>query len=122
MEARSIACLHALGRAALGAGLVAAPGLFAGVWVGSAADKRDGQALAIGLGARDVALALGALPAIRAGRGTRPWLRAGMVADAGDLLATLRARDALPPLAVPAISAMAAGSVLLGAWLQAELD
>jgi hypothetical protein len=45
-----------------------------------------------------------------------------MVADLADLVATLRTRDHLPPLATPPVVAMAGGSVLLGAWLQAALD
>jgi hypothetical protein len=122
MNARSVARLHALGRAALGGGLVVAPGLVGGGWVGSAADKRPGQALAIGLGARDVAIALGALRAIGSGRDARPWLLAGIVGDAADLVATLRARDQLPPLTAPAVTALAGGSVLLGAWLRSALD
>src|SRR5688572_29441620 len=113
MDARSLARLQSLGRLGFGAGLALAPGTFAGAWVGGAADRPDGQTLAIGLGARDVALALGALRALSSGRGARAWLRAGMVADAADLAATLRARDELPPLAVPAVAALAGGSLLL---------
>ena len=123
MTARTLARLQAAGRAALGAGLAAAPGLVGGAWVGAPADRRPGQALAIGLGARDVALALGTLHALSAPRGgARPWLRAGIAADLGDLVATLRARDELSPLAVPVVAAVAGGSVLLGAYLQAALD
>jgi hypothetical protein len=122
MDARSIARLHALGRAVVGGGLVVAPGLVGGGWVGSPADMRPGQALAIGLGARDVAIALGALGTVGSGRRARPWLLAGMLADLGDLVGTLKARDDLPPLAAPAVSAIAGGSVLLGAWLLAALD
>ena len=122
MDARSIARLQALGRLALGAGLVVVPGAVAGGWVGGVADRREGQALAVGLGARDVALALGALRALRAGHGAGAWLRAGMLADAADLVATLRARDSLPPLAVPAVVALAGGSLVLGAWLQFAAD
>jgi len=122
MTARTLARLQALGRAAIGGGLVLAPGAVAGAWVGGVADRRDGQALAIGLGARDAAIALGTLHALRGRRGAVPWLRAGIAADAADLAATLRARDRLPPLAVPAVVAIAGGSVLLGAYLQAALD
>jgi hypothetical protein len=122
MDARAIARLQSLGRLAIGAGLIAAPGAVAGGWVGGVADKREGQALAIAVGARDVALALGALRAIGAGHGAGGWLRGAMLADAADLVATLRARDALPPLAVPAVAALAGGSVVLGAWLQAVVD
>ena len=122
MTARTLARLQATARVALGAGMTVAPGLIAGGWVGAAADRRPGQALAIGLGARDVALALGTLRALSRRRGARPWLQAGIAADLADLAATLRARDELPPLAVPAVAAMAGGSVLLGAYLQAALD
>jgi hypothetical protein len=122
MTARSLARLQALGRVALGTGLTIAPGLVAGGWVGGVADHREAQALAIGLGARDVALGAGTLSALRGGRGAGSWLRAGIVADAADLAATIRARDSLPPLAFPAVVAMAGGSVLLGAYLQAALD
>jgi hypothetical protein len=122
MDARSLARLQALGRLALGAGLVATPGVVAGGWVGGVADKREGQTLAIGLGARDVGLAAGALRALAAGHGAGGWVRAGMLADAADLVATLRARDSLPALAVPAVVALAGGSLVLGAWLQSAVD
>jgi hypothetical protein len=122
MDARSIARLQSLGRLGLGAGLMVVPGVVGGGWVGGVADKRDGQALAIGLGARDVALALGAMRALGSGHGAGAWVRAGMLADAADLVATLRARDSLPALAVPAVAAIAGGSLLLGAWLQYAVD
>ena len=122
MDARSIARLQSLGRLVVGAGLIGVPGSLAGGWVGGVADKREGQTLAIAVGARDVALALGALSALRAGKGAGPWVRAGMLADAADLVATLRARDSLPPPAVPAVVVLAGGSLLLGAWLQSAAD
>ena len=122
MTARSLARLQAAGRLVAGAGLTFAPGVVAASWVGKTADTRDGQLLAIGLGARDVAIAAGTLHALRSRRGARAWLRAGVAADAADLAATLRARDAIPPLALPAVVAIAGGSVLLGAYLQSALD
>lgn len=122
MTARTLAGLQAAGRLVLGSGLVTAPSSVAGAWVGPVADRPGGRVLAIGLGGRDVAIALGTVAALRNGHGARPWLRAGMLADAADLVATLRGRDALSPLAVPAVAAIAGGSVLLGAWLQRELD
>src|SRR5215212_9994598 len=117
MDARSLVRLQALGRLGFGAGMALAPGVVAGGWVGGVADRRDGQALAVGLGARDVAIALGTLGALRSRRGAGAWVRAGIAADAADLVATLRARDSLPPLAVPAVVVLAGGSVLLGAYL-----
>jgi hypothetical protein len=122
MTPRSLARLQALGRVVLGAGLVVAPGLVAGGWVGGVADKREAQALAIGLGSRDLAIGLGTLRALHAGYGARAWVGAGILADAADLAATLRARDRLPVLAVPTVVALAGGSALLGAWLQRAVD
>jgi len=122
MDARSLARLQALGRLVLGAGLVATPALVAGGWVGGVARKPEGQVLAVGLGARDVAIALGSLRAIGAGYGAGGWIRAGMLADAADLAATVRARDGLPSLAAPAVALLAGGSLVLGAWLQASVD
>jgi hypothetical protein len=122
MTARSLARLQAVGRLAAGGGLACAPGLVAGAWVGGAADTRDGQVLAIGLGARDVAIAFGTLRALHRRRGAVAWLRAGILADGADLVATLRARDSLPPLAIPVVMAIAGGSVLLGTYLQSALD
>ena len=121
MTARTLAGLQAAGRIVLGGGLVAAPSLLAGGWVGSVADKPGGRALATGLGARDLAIAAGTLAALRNGHGARPWVRAGMLADAADVVATLRARDGLPPVAVPAVAVLAGGSVALGAYLHREL-
>jgi hypothetical protein len=122
MDARSLARLQALGRLGLGAGLVLAPGVFAGGWVGSVADRREGQALSIAAGARDVAIALGALRALGTGNGAGGWLRAGVLADAADAFATWRARDSLPALAGPTVLALAGGSAALGLWLQAAVD
>jgi hypothetical protein len=122
MDARSLARLQALGRLGFGAGLTFAPGTLAGAWVGSVADRRDGQALSIAVGARDAAIAIGALRALHSGRGAGTWLRAGLLADAADAVATWRARDSLPAAAVPTVLAIAGGSALLGLWLQAVVD
>jgi hypothetical protein len=122
VDARSLAHSQALGRLAFGAGLALLPAAFAGGWVGGLADRHEGQTLAIGLGARDAAIALGTLAALRSGRGARAWLRAGVLADAADLAGTLRARDGLPPLAAPVVATIAGGSMLLGAWLQYAID
>jgi len=124
MDAQRLAKLQAIGRIAIGGGLIVAPAALGGGWVGSAADRRPGQTLAIGLGARDLALGIGQLRTAgrRHGGAARPWIRAGIVADLGDLLGTLRARDELSPMTVPAVAAIAGGSALLGLWLQAALD
>jgi len=122
MDARTLAYLQSIGRIALGSGLAVAPGLVAGPWVGAVADRPGGRALASAMGARDVALGLGTLRAVAQRRGARPWVRAGMLADAADFAVTFRVRRSLPPVAAPLVCVMAGGSVLLGAWLQASVD
>ena len=74
------------------------------------------------LGARDVAIGLGTAHAAGQGHGIRPWLWAGILADATDLAATLRARDALPPPSVWVVGLIAGGSVLIELWLRSQLD
>jgi hypothetical protein len=121
MDARTVARAQALGRIGLGAGLALAPGVVGGAWVGATADQAGGRVLAAAMGARDVGLGVGLLRAVGRRRGARAWMRAGVVADAADLVATLRARDELPPLAA-AVAAVAAASAVVGAWLQGALD
>src|SRR3954447_21822474 len=122
MDARTIARVHSLGRVALGTGLVLAPGLVAGSWVGAPADRPGGQVIAVAMGARGVGLGLVMFRAAGRPRGVRPWLRAAILADAADLVATVRARDDLPAFALALLPGMAAGAVALGAWLDDDLD
>jgi hypothetical protein len=114
--------MHALGRVALGAGLTVAPELAGGTWLGRAARRPATQVAIRALGARDLAIGLGTAYAAGQGYGARPWLWAGILADATDLAATLRARDDLSPLAVVGVGLMAGGSVLLELWLRAQVD
>ena len=74
------------------------------------------------LGARDLAIGLGTAYTAGQGHGARPWILAGILADAADLAATLRARDALPAFNVGVVGVVAGGSVLVGLWLSRELD
>jgi hypothetical protein len=121
MDPRTLARAQALGRIAFGAGLVLAPAAVAGAWVGEPADRPGGRVLAIAMGARDLAIGVGTFRAVGRG-GASSWLRAGMLADAADLVATLRSRDDIPAPAVPATVVIAAASVVLGAWLQYALN
>jgi len=122
VDARTLIRLHALGRVALGAGLTVAPELAGGTWLGRAARRPATQVAIRALGARDLAIGLGTAYAAGQGYGARPWLWAGILADATDLAATLRARDDLSPLAVAGVGLMAGGSVLLELWLRAQVD
>jgi len=122
VDARTLARLQALGRVVIGAGFALAPARTGGAWIGSAARRPGAQVTISAFGARDLAIGLGAAYAVGQGHGAVPWLRAGALADAADLAATLRAREHLPRLAVVAVSTLATGSALLGLWLSRELD
>jgi hypothetical protein len=106
----------AIGRVAIGGALAIAPALASRGWIGDASATPGAQALARGFGARDVAIGAGALAALRAGRPTRDWMLAGALSDFGDLVATLRARDALPPLGRYGVAALAATGASLSLW------
>jgi hypothetical protein len=71
--------------------------------------------LARALGAREIGLGLGLLASLDRGRPARPWLTAGIIADAADLAATVAARDHLPKMSVPMIVAAAGSGLALGA-------
>jgi hypothetical protein len=122
MDARTVARLHGLARLSVGAAYLAAPGLGARLWIGPDGDRRAVGVLAAAFGARDGAIGLGVLRAVGSGYGARPWVRAGVLADTVDLVATLRRRGALPGLAVAGVPLIAGGSIAIGLWLDRALD
>jgi hypothetical protein len=121
VDARTMARDHAIGRVVVGTGMVLAPRLFATAWVGPKGVSAGTQVITAANGARDLAIGIGALRAVRTGGRAAPWLGAGVFADVVDLVATLRARDELPTSAVVSVSLVAAGSAAVGAWLLRQL-
>jgi hypothetical protein len=121
MQPRTIARIVAAGRVGFGIGLLAVPGAIARRWVGADGARPGAHPLAAGLGARDLALGAGTLVALDRG-GARPWLVGSAAADLGDLVATLRSRDAVPAVSVAATVVVAGGSAALGAWLASQDD
>jgi hypothetical protein len=122
VDALLIARLQALGRVAIGAGLVLAPERLASGWLGADA-RRPGTRVALaGLGARDLAIGAGAAWALGGGEDARGWLLAGVVVDATDLAVTIARRDALPTFGVVAVGAIAAASTAIGLRLLGELE
>jgi len=114
---------QALGRAVLGSALTVAPRLAARAWLGAGPARRPQTAVVVAaMGARDLGLGLGTVQAIRQGHGARPWLAAGVLADAADLVATWRARDELPAFGVASIALLAGGSAAAGLWLRRAVD
>jgi hypothetical protein len=122
MDLPTIARAAAAARAAIGVALLAAPGPAAKRWLGDVSERPGAQVAISGLGARDLALALGTLWALGGRkRRARPWLVASGAADAADLVSTLRSRQGLSTAAAAGTVAVAGGSAVLHAWLQSEL-
>jgi hypothetical protein len=119
---RSAAILMGLGRAALGAAVLAAPEAVTARWLGPDNARlpvvRD---LAISLGARDAALGLATLASVE-DRVLGPRLVAACAAvDAADVVATLVARRHLPRIGVIGTVAVAGAAALAGARLSQAL-
>jgi hypothetical protein len=116
---RHAATAVAVGRVGLGLAALAWPSVPARPWVGSSADELSAQVLGRALGARDLALGLGALAALRkAPAGTRPasaWWAAGALSDTLDLVATAAAWPRLPRTTRWLVAASAGGAAIAGA-------
>jgi len=108
----------AAGRVALGLTALARPSLPARPWVGASADDLAAQVFGRALGARDLALGLGALQALRPGAEPGPaaaWLAAGALSDALDVAASLASWRQLPNPGRWLVAASAGGAALAGA-------
>ena len=115
-ERRAARCL-ALGRIALGVGMLVAPRLVGSGWVGRDAASPGARVLLRALAARDVGLGFGLKASLDRHAPTRGWLEAGLVADGTDLAATLSAGRDLPLAGRVLVGTLAGGAVALGAWL-----
>ncbi|MEA2320843.1 MAG: hypothetical protein QOD81_693 [Solirubrobacteraceae bacterium] len=94
MDVATLARAQSQNRVLIGAGLMVLPGLFGRAWVGSAALDDRASVLARSLGARDLALGVAGLVALR--DGDRRWasraFAAQAFADGVDLVAIVAGR------------------------------
>ncbi|HMC41556.1 MAG TPA: hypothetical protein VKI20_00995 [Acidimicrobiales bacterium] len=121
-EARAGARSLAWARVALGVAAFALPRLPATPWIGKDASRPSSRLLSRALGARDVALGLGALVAVSRDLPVRGWLEAGGLADAGDVAATLLGWESAPVLGRWLVLAAAGGGVVASAVLAPRVD
>lgn len=109
----------AAGRVALGVIALARPSVPARPWVGDEADGVAAQVFGRALGARDLALGLGALAALRNAPGgpgpASAWVAAGALSDALDVAASLAAWRELPRAGRWLVVVSAGGAALTGA-------
>jgi hypothetical protein len=112
----------AAGRVALGLTALVWPSLPARPWVGAASDDLAARVFGRALGARDLALGLGALIALRRspaeagedGEAVR-WVAAGALSDALDVAASVSSWPDLPRAGRWLVAASAGGAALTGA-------
>ena len=113
------AVIVAAGRVGLGLTALAWPAVPARPWVGAAADDLAARVFGRALGARDLALGLGALAALRhqdAEPGSAAaWVAAGALSDALDVAASAASWRDLPRLTRWLVAASAGGAALTGA-------
>ena len=97
VQARQLAETVAWGRIAIGITALVAPTLPLRPWVGrDFAWQPRAKLLARSLGARDLALGIGVILALKKDTPVRGWIEGSGVADAGDVLSTLLAFGKLP--------------------------
>lgn len=121
MDAETVARNFALIRVVIGTAFAAAPERSVRSWIGPDAGRPGAQLVTRGLGARDVAIGLGTLRALRQGDSPGPWTVAALLSDAIDLVATLAVAGSLPRSARLVGVGMTGGSTLLGLWLARKL-
>jgi hypothetical protein len=110
--ARALAASVAWGRIGLGVTAMLTPAVPLRPWVGrDIAWRPRAKMLARALGARDIALGVGVILALRHGAPVRGWVEGGGLADAGDLVATLLAFGTLPRLGRWAVLGSTVGGV-----------
>lgn len=124
MNARTIVSSVAIGRLAIGVALMAKPNSEAGAgWVGTEEAQRPvTKVLFRSVGARDVALGMGTMAALRDGSRLRPWLLGATLADVTDLLATVTSGKALPMKGRAALVLLAGGAIVMQLSAARSLD
>lgn len=123
MTPRTLVAGIALGRLALGAALVAAPKKVVGPgWIGAEAERPAAGVLLRAVGARDIALALGTLAALKQGSSLKPWVVGASIADGTDFFGTLAAGSAIPMQGRAGVGALAGGALGLQLGLLKALD
>ena len=110
-----------VGRMAIGAALMLAPGIAGRGWIGADASRPGVKAVIRALGIRDLLLGAGAYQAAQEGRLLRRWVELGMVADAVDLAATLLAARHLGARRATVVVGAAGSGIASAAYLLTQL-
>lgn len=114
MDRHHLIRLLAVGRIAVGSGLVLAPRLFGGTWFGAAATQPATQVAIRALGIRDLVLGVGTYRALDQGTDVATWVSLGVACDAVDAVATAAGARDLPRLGALATIAVASSATAIG--------
>jgi hypothetical protein len=113
---RILAVLISMGRFIFGVAFIGRPTLMERAWIGKQARLPGAQLLARAVGARDLALGLGGLQAVKREDDSAPaWLAAAGICDVVDFGATWAAGGRIPRQARIGVLAIAGVSALLSA-------
>ncbi|MGH2736418.1 MAG: hypothetical protein ACRDKZ_12625 [Actinomycetota bacterium] len=125
MDDRELAQVLSIGRLGIGLALFVAPSRALRAWTGDEDPSFGARMAARGLGARDMAIAIGTLVALDArgsGGAVRGWIEAGVMADASDTVGALVQWRDLPRLRRLLALFTSGGAVILGLRLAEALD
>ena len=122
MDHRQVARILAIARLAAGAVLLAAPGAAGRRWLGDIARDPVAKVALRGLGARDMALGLGALRALDRGEPVAGWVRLAAVGDLTDAAGGALAARRLGSLRAVGTVASAGAAAALGFALAGQVD
>lgn len=114
---RRLTLLYSAARAGFGLALLGPPSWAAERWIGRDASRRPVGVAMRGLAIRDLAVALGAIDALRRDGAVAPWLLAAAACDVADIAISLVAGDSLPERARWGTPVLAGASSAVGAGL-----
>jgi hypothetical protein len=109
-------------RIAFGIAFMTMPGWTGRVWIGRDADRPAVKLLTQAIGARDLAMGLGAVIAMSRDAPARGWFEAISLTDALDFACALAAGDRIPPLSRANVLVLAGGSALQAAYAATGVD
>ena len=121
MNEKDIARMLGLMRVALGTAGFLMPKKAIRVWIGQEAKPYPTNMVARSLAIRDAALGIGVLTALEKDTEVRGWLEAGALADMGDAVAVLSAKD-LPGFRRALLFAGALGAAAVGMQAAGSID
>ena len=114
MDHRQVVRILSTLRVVIGAVLVVAPGVAGRRWIGEPADDARVKVAIRGLGARDVALGLGALRALDRGEPARGWVQLAAIGDTTDAVSGVLGARRLGLVRSLATVVSAGGAAALG--------